>query len=107
MDNNSVSVMDENIDIGQVISQLPEEDQQDLVEKLAEKGHLISDIEDAGGVYDYVEMLQEYKVYADAMANAHRKVPYRRNGDKINRNDPCVCGSGKKYKKCCLIAYKG
>ena len=22
---------------------------------------------------------------------------------KINRNDPCTCGSGKKYKKCCLI----
>ncbi|GHA48729.1 YchJ family protein [Photobacterium aphoticum] len=21
--------------------------------------------------------------------------------DKIGRNDPCVCGSGKKYKKCC------
>jgi len=20
---------------------------------------------------------------------------------KIGRNDPCVCGSGKKYKKCC------
>ena len=20
----------------------------------------------------------------------------------INRNDPCPCGSGKKYKKCCL-----
>lgn len=20
---------------------------------------------------------------------------------KINRNDPCLCGSGKKYKKCC------
>jgi len=23
---------------------------------------------------------------------------------KIGRNDPCICGSGKKYKKCCLIA---
>lgn len=21
---------------------------------------------------------------------------------KIGRNDPCSCGSGKKYKKCCL-----
>lgn len=20
---------------------------------------------------------------------------------KIGRNDPCICGSGKKYKKCC------
>jgi uncharacterized protein len=24
-----------------------------------------------------------------------------RNGPKINRADPCPCGSGKKYKKCC------
>jgi len=23
------------------------------------------------------------------------------NGEKIGRNDPCPCGSGKKYKKCC------
>jgi preprotein translocase subunit SecA len=23
------------------------------------------------------------------------------NSDKIGRNDPCPCGSGKKYKKCC------
>lgn len=21
---------------------------------------------------------------------------------KINRNDPCLCGSGKKFKKCCI-----
>jgi preprotein translocase subunit SecA len=24
-----------------------------------------------------------------------------RGSDKIGRNDPCPCGSGKKYKKCC------
>ena len=23
------------------------------------------------------------------------------SGEKIGRNDPCPCGSGKKYKKCC------
>jgi len=25
----------------------------------------------------------------------------RRSGEKVGRNDPCPCGSGKKYKKCC------
>ena len=25
-----------------------------------------------------------------------------RNEKKVGRNDPCICGSGKKYKKCCL-----
>ncbi len=28
--------------------------------------------------------------------------PYVRDGPKIGRNDPCPCGSGKKYKRCCM-----
>ena len=28
-------------------------------------------------------------------------VPLVREGPKVGRNDPCPCGSGKKYKKCC------
>ncbi len=27
-------------------------------------------------------------------------------GSKIGRNAPCPCGSGKKYKKCCLVAHE-
>lgn len=27
--------------------------------------------------------------------------PMKREGEKIGRNDPCPCGSGKKHKKCC------
>ncbi|WP_372612247.1 preprotein translocase subunit SecA [Halomonas sp.] len=27
--------------------------------------------------------------------------PLRREGPKVGRNDPCPCGSGKKYKQCC------
>lgn len=30
-----------------------------------------------------------------------RAKPFIRTGPKIGRNDPCMCGSGKKYKKCC------
>ncbi len=26
----------------------------------------------------------------------------RRAAVKVGRNDPCPCGSGKKYKKCCF-----
>ncbi len=29
------------------------------------------------------------------------RTPMRREGEKIGRNQPCPCGSGKKYKKCC------
>ena len=27
----------------------------------------------------------------------------RAGAEKVGRNDPCPCGSGKKYKKCCLV----
>jgi preprotein translocase subunit SecA len=27
-------------------------------------------------------------------------MPAEREGTKIGRNDPCPCGSGKKYKQC-------
>ncbi len=27
--------------------------------------------------------------------------PVKHEGPRIGRNDPCTCGSGKKYKKCC------
>ena len=30
------------------------------------------------------------------------ELPIVNPGPKIGRNDPCPCGSGKKYKKCCL-----
>ena len=30
-----------------------------------------------------------------------KKKPIRRKEQKIGRNDPCPCGSGKKYKNCC------
>jgi len=30
-----------------------------------------------------------------------RHEPFRRQGRKIGRNEPCPCGSGKKYKNCC------
>jgi hypothetical protein len=32
-----------------------------------------------------------------------RPLPSRREPTKVGRNDPCPCGSGKKYKFCCLM----
>jgi hypothetical protein len=29
-------------------------------------------------------------------------IPFVREAPKVGRNDPCPCGSGRKYKKCCL-----
>lgn len=36
-----------------------------------------------------------------AAAPAGDSRPVRREGPKVGRNDPCPCGSGKKYKQCC------
>ena len=33
--------------------------------------------------------------------SAVKQEPVKREGKKVGRNDPCPCGSGKKYKKCC------
>ncbi len=37
---------------------------------------------------------------ADAAAAATEHQPFVREGRKIGRNEPCPCGSGKKYKQC-------
>ena len=34
-------------------------------------------------------------------ASGSQQQPMKREGEKIGRNEPCPCGSGKKYKKCC------
>ncbi|RAH37082.1 preprotein translocase subunit SecA [Halomonas sp. SL1] len=38
---------------------------------------------------------------AAAAAPAGEARPQRREGPKVGRNDPCPCGSGKKFKQCC------
>jgi len=39
-------------------------------------------------------------VHGDQPAAPEKIETVRRDGDKVGRNDPCPCGSGKKYKKC-------
>ena len=34
-------------------------------------------------------------------------VPYIRFTEKVGRNDPCPCGSGRKFKQCCLAKEQG
>ncbi len=44
---------------------------------------------------DYEEALGQ-----NAAAKEEEHQPFVRGGEKIGRNDPCPCGSGKKYKQC-------
>jgi curved DNA-binding protein CbpA len=41
------------------------------------------------------------EVFFDDYDNTEEITPFRRESPKVGRNDPCPCGSGKKYKKCC------
>ncbi|HEY3134870.1 MAG TPA: preprotein translocase subunit SecA [Blastocatellia bacterium] len=46
------------------------------------------------------------KANETAFAGGEEEVakPVRNKGPRVGRNDPCPCGSGKKYKKCCGAA---
>src|SRR5882757_260390 len=43
--------------------------------------------------------LEQARSVSSATADSNGAAP-RRAGEKVGRNDPCPCGSGKKYKKC-------
>jgi preprotein translocase subunit SecA len=43
---------------------------------------------------------RELAVASRAGAGEESEPTQRRSGEKVGRNDPCPCGSGKKYKKC-------
>ena len=43
-------------------------------------------------------------VTTNAGGGEKKPEPIRNRGDKVGRNDPCPCGSGKKYKNCHMRA---
>ena len=49
---------------------------------------------------DLPHVLLDIYWYWQAIINKPQTV--RREGEKVGRNDPCPCGSGKKYKACCV-----
>ncbi|MCL4748331.1 MAG: SEC-C domain-containing protein, partial [Burkholderiaceae bacterium] len=61
----------------------------------ADFGEAASAAPDAG--VDELALALQQRPDAD---EAPAQQPVRRFGQKIGRNDPCPCGSGKKYKQC-------
>jgi uncharacterized protein YecA (UPF0149 family) len=53
-----------------------------------------------GEVMPYAEM--EYRMAHGVEPRHFKEVPYQRVRPKTGRNESCPCGSGKKFKKCCL-----
>ena len=48
-----------------------------------------------------VEREQVAKVTGTNKDDSAAKTPMKREVKKVYPNDPCPCGSGKKYKQCC------
>jgi hypothetical protein len=54
---------------------------------------------------NYIERVQDHYArvkklaYEKQIQNQHQG---KQTTSKIGRNEPCICGSGKKYKKCCM-----
>jgi hypothetical protein len=66
---------------------------------------------ETGPIESAIEELSRWYCFSDAHLKARSRGPgmshifgdtFERDAPKVGRNDPCPCGSGKKYKKCCL-----
>ncbi|MCZ8108701.1 MAG: SEC-C metal-binding domain-containing protein, partial [Burkholderiales bacterium] len=61
----------------------------------------IADDEREAVIHDMLDGVQDvYDFFRDARERALAPATVRRDGAKVGRNDPCPCGSGRKYKQC-------
>jgi preprotein translocase subunit SecA len=54
---------------------------------------------DAGGG---IRHAQDAAIAGSQTSPEKKREPVRNVGKKVGRNDPCPCGSGKKFKACCM-----
>ena len=45
---------------------------------------------------------QQEAALANSQKSEKKKEPIRNRAEKVGRNEPCPCGSGRKYKVCCM-----
>ena len=61
----------------------------------------IADDEREAVIHDMLDGVQDvYDHFRDARERALAPATVRRDGAKVGRNDPCPCGSGRKFKQC-------
>jgi len=48
------------------------------------------------------EITRQQQAAIDGTQTDHKPEPIRRRDQRVRRNDPCPCGSGKKFKNCCM-----
>lgn len=64
----------------------------------------VSEICSANGIHFIIGLEPDKPEDVSDMDHALRPPEPLLAGPKTGRNDPCPCGSGKKYKKCCAAA---
>ena len=67
-------------------------------EYLAQSGHFPP----AGAWVDWVKQLDEKYRSKFRDDGSVKGETFKKKYTDVNRNDPCPCGSGKKFKKCCM-----
>ena len=50
---------------------------------------------------EYHKPKEQNLIFSGSDSASQKQAPVRRSSEKTGRNDPCPCGSGKKFKKCC------
>lgn len=80
---------------------IPDEAQQQVPRLI---GDFLADLQQRGRLAGGESHQRVVDVLADSYLRSVRGEvePIERVASKIGRNDPCPCGSGRKYKKCCL-----
>ena len=77
-------------------------EQQQAMQAEAQKRRAEQEIEkQRGQLQDHLRSAQASHGDEVSAAEAQKKAPVTADGKKVGRNDPCPCGSGKKYKNCC------
>lgn len=57
-------------------------------------------------IFSSTTVLYESKTFANTLGYIEEEENKPKfDATNIGRNEPCPCGSGKKYKKCCMMAY--
>jgi len=56
------------------------------------------------------EVSDDFRKFLESIPRDERRffrqvtpTPKQRKRGKVKQNEPCPCGSGKKFKKCCLV----
>jgi preprotein translocase subunit SecA len=60
-----------------------------------------TDMKESHAEVDIMKQVQQPAAEQQQPAQASGPAPVERAEPKVSRNDPCPCGSGKKFKKCC------